>query len=146
MLIDFTFNVHPSALAVAHLLNRHDGIESSWDKMRSEYLARINTAPWYNGRERGLVFVLSDRSYACRKVCVAVVYEHRNSDCVCILHWEADHNYLNPPTLADIPEGTFKDKWDVAESFKYDEHHKAAQYIYDLFETFCAANFTAAAA
>lgn len=138
-LIDFNFNIQPQALAVGHLLNGWGGIESSWDGNR--YLAKIETAPWYNGRERGLVMVLSDRLWQCQKVCVAVVYEHRNSDSVCVVNWESEHGYLNPPTLNDIPEGTYKDKWDTSASFKYPGCQQAADYIYNIFEKFCEANF-----
>lgn len=143
-LVDFTFNINHQALAVGHLLNGWDGIESSWDGNR--YRARIETAPWYNGRERGLVMVLRDDAWKCKKVCVAVVYEHRNSDSVCVVNWEAERGYLNPPTLEDTPDGVYKDKWDTSASFKYPGCQQAADYIYDVFEKFCAANFEKATA
>ena len=140
-MIDHTMRIHPSARAVAALLDNHDGIEASWDDKNKHYRAVIEMAPWYNGRERGLVFVLRDDDWKIRETVVAVVFEHRNSDKICVLHWEHEHNYLNPPTLDDVPKGIYKDKYDVSASFAHDEHEKAATYIYDLFNKFCKREF-----
>lgn len=121
-MIQPNFGIHPSAMAVMALLQNRN-IEPSWDGNR--YTAEVNAAPWYNGREQGIVFYMRDSLWKRQINCV--VYEHRNSDNICVLVFEA--KTFNPPTLADIPDGVYKDKWDVTESFSYNQHLDAAEYI-----------------
>ena len=63
------------------------------------------------------------------------VYEHRNSDSICALMWRQDTG-INPPALATLPEGVFKDKWDVTESWSYYKAVDAAQWVVEQLNDF----------
>lgn len=127
MLVNTNFGIGAQALAVLSYINSYDGVESSWDN--GKYHAEVNAAPWYNGRERGIVFYMRDRSYK-HQLNIAV-YEHRNSDAICAVRWVGQT--FNPPTLADIPAGTYQDKWDTAKDFNYGQANDMAHWVYDEF-------------
>jgi hypothetical protein len=130
MLTDPNFGIGGQALAVLAYFNSNDGIESSWDDHR--YRAEVGAAPWYNGRERGIVFYLRDRAFK-HQLNIAV-YEHRNSDSISAVRWQG--NTFNPPTLADIPEGTYQNKWDTAHDVAWGQAHLMAKWVYDQFDEF----------
>jgi hypothetical protein len=127
MLVDPNFDIGAQALAVMSYFNSHDGIEPSWENGR--YRAEVKAAPWYNGRERGIVFYMRTASY--KNQLNIAVYEHRNTDTICALRWQG--NTFNPPTLADIPAGTYQDKWDTAKDFGYGQAQEMAQWLYNEF-------------
>lgn len=131
MLADSNFGIGTQALAVLAYLNAHDGIEPSYKDGR--YHAEVKCAPWYNGRERGIVFYMRNENHA-HQVNIAV-FEHRNSDSICTIQWE-DTGSINPPSLADIPEGVYKDKWDTTADFEPGRADKAAEWIYDQLTEF----------
>jgi hypothetical protein len=127
MLVNPNFGIGSQALAVMAYFNAHDGIEPSWNNGR--YCAEVNAAPWYNGRERGIVFYLRDLRHQ-HQLNIAV-YEHRNTDSICAVRWKG--YTFNPPGLADIPEGTYQDKWDTAHDVSWGEAHSMAQWVYEQF-------------
>jgi hypothetical protein len=132
MLVDSTFGIGSQALAVMSYLNAHDGIESSRCTNTNKYLAELNAAPWYNGRERGIVFYLRSEDYV-KQINIAV-FEHRNSDAICALLWTG--RTFNPPTLSDVPDGVYKDKWDVTHEVTYGYAANMAEWIYYQLDNF----------
>ena len=126
-LVNPNFGIGAQALAVMAYFNEHDGIEPSWDNGR--YCAEVNAAPWYNGRERGVVFYMRSENYK-HQLNIAV-YEHRNSDAICAVRWVG--STFNPPTLTDIPEGTYQNKWDTSKDFSYGQSHEMAHWLYEEF-------------
>lgn len=131
MLVDTNFGIGAQAMAVMSYLNSKDGIEPSWEGGR--YLAEVKCAPWYNGRERGIVFYMRNHNHA-HQINIAV-FEHRNSDSICTILWEG-YSGINPPTLTDIPEGVYQDKWDTTSSFEPGRADLAAEWIYEQLTAF----------
>lgn len=129
-MIESNFGINWQALAVLANLQSRDGLECSWNGER--YKARVESAPWYNCRERGVVFYLKHLKSG-RQVNVAV-FEHRVGDHLCAAEWESDFT-LNPPGLADLPEDTFNGgnwtcRWD------HGQVSDAAEWVYSRLERF----------
>lgn len=133
-MIDMNFGIHPMALCVAQLLAYRDGLECSWDDDDHFYRADITTAPWYNGRERGLVFSMRSPRFGKGQINIAV-YEHRNSDEICLLQFHTP-GLMNPPTLADVPDDVYVDKYDVSARFSHNQIVEAADWVYDQLSEF----------
>ena len=131
-LFDQNLGICAAARAVAAHLNDHDGVENSWDNERKEYAAQVQCAAWYNGRERGYVFSVA-RNWGKPYEHHWAVFEHRNTDSICVVEFQALAG-INPPTWADTPEGTYKDKWDVSKSFAYNEAYECAAWVYERME------------
>ena len=128
-MIEPNFGINWQALSVLANLQSRDGLECSWKDGR--YRAMVMSAPWYNGRERGVVFYLQHLASA-RQVNIAV-FEHRVGDHICATEWEGELT-LNPPTLEDVPTGRrnslFDERW--PNGYVAD----AANWIYDRLERF----------
>lgn len=110
-LVDLQLGLNCQAWAVAHLLN-------SIEPLIENPIIIISTSPWYNDRERGLVFTVTDFSAGiCQHI---AVYEHRNSDCICALKW-IERSEMNPPTLRSSGKLAYHggNKWDTAKSVQY---------------------------
>jgi|SRR5580700_1333794 hypothetical protein len=122
-LADMTFDVGEQAMAVGWLLSRFD-IDD--DGAVTKKYVNIRTSPWYNGREKGLVFTAIVNS-DCLHI---AVFEHRNSDNICALRWEAPID-INPPTLKEsLPLAYPSDsKWNVAHSVGYGEIGLMADWV-----------------
>lgn len=132
-MLNKNYGIGAQALAVQAYLNMFDGVEASWDKERKCYLAEPKVAPWYNGRERGIVVYMVDQQWQ-RQINIAI-YEHRNTDQICALMFEAK-TYGNPPTLADVPPGVYETKGDFTECWRYNEAYDAAEWVYEQLENF----------
>jgi hypothetical protein len=127
-MIESNFGINWQALAVLANLQSRDGLECSWDGGR--YRARVESAPWYNGRERGVVFYLLHPSG--RQLNLAV-FEHRVGDHICGAEWEGAT--LNPPTFHDLPEGRFDGSaW--SEDWAHGSVCEAAEWVYGRLEKF----------
>lgn len=126
---DPTFGINSQALAILHLLsNREPDFAEYHD---SGYSIRIETKPWYNGRERGLLISM-DSIGEIGKILHIAVFEHRNSDEIICLKWETDDMYDNHPDNNAIG-AAYKgnDKYFSDATFKYGEIEKCANWIYD---------------
>ena len=130
--IDTGRNWSAPAMATFGYLSGIDGIENSWDDERTEYRARTRVGDWFNGRERGFSLLVEDARYRIPTQ-VFIVYEHRGSDTLCILHYVTEGSMMNPPTLQTLPEGLYNSSSDYTKGFDYTESWKAAQYIIDKF-------------
>lgn len=127
-MLNRNFGLNAQALAVKNYLESYPGIEVSWNTERQDYDADVRCATWYNGRERGIVvYMLNARR---EKQINIAVYEHRNSDQICVLKFETAPT-INPPMLADVPEGVFESSSDYTASFDYGRAGSAAEWVYD---------------
>lgn len=97
------------------------------------FRARINVGRFENCREQGYVFMISHNCYQKNYA----VYEHRNSDNICVLINEM--NTINTPTLDMMWEGK-KDKYDVDKSFHYGQWEECARFIADDMKNFINAH------
>lgn len=84
--------------------------------------AEVHVGRFENCREQGYVFTLY---YNWSQIRNYAVYEHRNSDQICVL--ESDAITINTPSI----DAMFGDrgKYDVDHFFNYDEIYPAAMYI-----------------
>lgn len=90
----------------------------------------VNVGRWCNGREQGYVVRVRPYVFDCDKPEQLNIawFEHRNTDAICTLVWK--QRTINTPTIHDADFGNlYKDKWDITESFRYNEHYKAAEFI-----------------
>lgn len=108
---------------LAYLRKGH--IDQSWCDRREMYLAEPTVARWHNCREQG--YVVSLRNKALTKQINIAFFEHRNSDSICAVVFEA--STVNPPTLADIPAGVYARKWDVSHTVAPGEAIEMADWI-----------------
>ena len=124
-MIESNFGINWQALAVLANLQSRDGLECSWDGSRCR--ARVESAPWYNGRERGVVFYM--RHPSGRQVNLAV-FEHRVGDHICAAEWEC--LTLNPPTFNDLPEEFDGSDWTM--DWPHGSIVEAADWVYERLE------------
>ncbi len=123
----------PQSVAVKAYLSGHSGIESSWSRERSEYLAQPQIDRWHNCREQG--YVVSMRSRSLQKQINVAFFEHRNSDSICAVAWE--QTTLNPPTIDSAQMGDiYKDKGDVSHAVSHGQAFEMADWIYKALESF----------
>lgn len=121
-----------AANAVLAYLEHHDGVESSWNETTKAYDARLTIADWHNCREQG--YVISSIHPEKTQLNI-IVFEHRNSDSICMVKW--NQSTLNPPTIDTAEFGdVYQTKYDVSESFAYNQPYEAAQWIHEEFEAF----------
>ena len=136
-IIDFNFGVKNQARAVMHMLDREPDFADYDDGF---YRVRIETRPWYNGRECGFVVSMGQHGYSGPYINIAV-FEHRNSDNICALRWETDSSYYNHPledkNIFDVAYGgENKTKYDTAFSVPYGECGKIADWVYNQLKNF----------
>lgn len=108
------------AVSVLAYLRSHVYVEDI-----NEY-ATLSVGRFENGREQGYVFILRKNSDCLQRN--YIVYEHRNSDDICIKSF--DMWTLNTPTLEECLKH-FRDKWDIDKEFECGHVIEAAQYIED---------------
>jgi len=140
-MIDVNFGINYQAMAVMQHMRNYSGIEPSWSKENKAYMADVEVAPWYNGRERGVVFYMRSQDFS--KQLNIAVFEHRNSDQIHALMFEGVT--FNPPTLGDEPGGIYKSKYDTAKVIIAVRAGDMAQWVYEQLEAFWVANAKAPA-
>jgi hypothetical protein len=131
---DLTYGINHQVRALAQALAASSPDFAEFDGEWKHYNVAFETATWYNGRERGLVFTMSHRhaSSACLNI---AVFEHRNHDGICAVAWE-DTRGVNPPTLEDIPEGTYTNKFDTSHEVGYLEIGAMLEWMVEQFSSF----------
>ncbi len=115
--VDLTLNISAQAWAILHLLARHTDLVPQG--------VLIDTAPFYNGRERG--FVIAVHNYT--NAHFITFAENRNSDSIFVAIWQGEYG-LNPPTVSDFPEQNYQTRL----YFNYNETHKASEHVKTLIE------------
>lgn len=91
-------------------------VDDTFNDKTGEYEARINVGRYENCREQGYIFSLVvptkngqvQRNYA--------VYEHRNSDAICLVVFDLNTAYNCAPLSSDVYD-KMKDKWDTTKDF-----------------------------
>lgn len=126
--VDFKFNIHDSAFALAHLV---DNMLSNIDFPE---LWELKTYPWYNGRERG--FLLCYGRIVRDSILCITFGENRNSDNIFVDMWIQNGLGNNPPTVKDFSE----EAWKRRKYFGYNQHYSAATYIVNLIKDFVVTN------
>lgn len=122
------------AQAVLAFLRGTGNIEESWNAEFKYYDAKPEVARWHNCREQGYVVSLRGPRYS-NQINIAW-FEHRNSDSICAVEWNA--TYTNPPTINDIPEDApfYKSKWDVSHSVSVGKASEMADWINERLHSF----------
>ena len=92
--------------------------------------AGFYTGAFYNCREEGIVITMMGRGYGAGAVHYAF-FEHRNSDSLCCWRWETEKPLINPPTIADVPEDLFPDKWTHSHTSEPYDAWDMASWIYN---------------
>lgn len=118
------------AQAVLAYIRMYVGLENSWSREESRYLAEPEVNRWHNGREQGYVVTLRSSNYK-RNIHIAF-YEHRNSDSIHAVKFELS-GLINPPTINDIPEDHpfYNSKWDTNHSVSVGKAMEMADWIYE---------------
>jgi len=137
-IVDTSFGLNSQVLAVAYYMSK---MEPNFAEYKDGvYKIRLETKPWYNGRETGFVVSMCAKFFGNKFLHIAC-FEHRNSDNICLLKWETETAYWNHPLenpeLFDLAYGgKDKTKYDVAASFGYGEVGDVANWIYNEMKEF----------
>lgn len=132
-LVQPNFGINKQALGVLKLLKKV--------KIEDDPLISRHTAPWYNGREKGIVFTINN--YKKHKALHIAVFEHRNSDELCALKWEEDIR-LNPPTIDSSADLAYKgqDKYYNSHSVAYQQYQAMADWVEENLKEFACSTKT----
>lgn len=133
-----TFMINSQALAILYLLSTREPDFAEYHD--TGYAVRIETKPWYNGRERGILISM-DAIGEISKILHMAIFEHRNSDDIICLKWETDSMYDNHPDDGAI-NAAYKgnSKYYSDASFRYGEIGECANWIYDTLADFYVAH------
>ena len=124
MAFDFNFQISPVAWAVARDFQLyHDPDDET-----------IDVFPWYNGRERGLCFVVVHPDRAPMEALCVCFGENRNSDQIFVDSFIRKGYDLNPPTVHEFTD----DAYSKRTSFPPGEYHQASLHIKVLINEFHA--------
>ncbi len=94
--------------------------------------AKVRVGRFENCREQGYVFSIIYDYTKQKNFCV---YEHRNSDNICVL---VNNTFtINTPTIDEMWEGK-KDKWDYDKSFEFGKVVECGDWIIDEMAEFVA--------
>jgi len=124
-MLELNYGIGAQALAVQAYLEGNDGLEVSWSDEHKNFLANVQCAPWYNGRERGIVVYL--RSMQADRQINFAVFEHRCSDQICVVMFEAIT--WNPPTIRDVPAEQYSEDYWVTKEFQWGHPADCADWI-----------------
>lgn len=81
----------------------------TWNNDKHRYEGELSVGRCENCREQGYIFTLT---YGAKQLVHFWVYEHRNSDVLCVVEFEGF--FINTPTIDNIP---MKDKYDTTKDF-----------------------------
>lgn len=95
----------------------------TWNKEKGRADGELNVGRCENCREQGYVFTLT---YGAKQLVHFWVYEHRNSDELCVVEFEGF--FINTPTINDIP---MKDKYDITKEFSCGNIVNCGNWIID---------------
>jgi hypothetical protein len=117
-IVDFSFDIHPVAYAVAHILNTND---FEYDERR----IFIKTYPFYNCRERSICISVYGLGVSKEISRFNIIFgEYRNSDNIVVLTVTKDYFGLNPLTTSEMEESDWNYK-----HFRYNELYEASDHI-----------------
>ena len=116
---------------LAYLRVTKDGaINETWNKEFHKYDASVVVGRYENCREQGYIFSVlyngEQRNYC--------VYEHRNSDNLCVVVFDAVT--INTPTNDILFKAMGDSKWNFTKAFGYGEIVSCGDYIIDDIKEF----------
>lgn len=117
------------AQCVLAYLRRYDNgiIENlTWNKEKKCCDGELRVGRCENCREQGYVFSVI---YGINQLVHFWVYEHRNSDNLCVVEFEG--TFINTPTINDIP---MKDKYDTTKEFSCGDIVDCGNWIVERIE------------
>lgn len=111
-------------------VTKNNAINKTWNKEYHRYDAEVNVGRYENCREQGYIFSVQyngkQRNYA--------VYEHRNSDQLCVVVFDAISNYT--PRKELVWDAMGDNKWNFTKSFGYGEIVSCGDYIIEDIKEF----------
>lgn len=113
-----------SVLAYLRITKDH-AINKTWNKEFHEYDASVGVGRYENCREQGYVFSVWYKNKQ-RNYCV---YEHRNSDNLCVVVFDA--STLNTPTNEMVFEAMGENKYNYTKAFHCGQIMECGDYILD---------------
>lgn len=138
-IVDSTLGIKKCAFIVSQILENRDPDFLPFSNEYGYTGADFQTRTLYNGRENGIVFSMSvlEKTLETDIVINVYVYEHRVCDDICVTIWK-DSFLQNTYTVNDIKNGDkrYEEGNYINKSFKYNEYHQCADYVYDEFEKF----------
>lgn len=131
------------AQAVLAYLRSHEtnAIEETWNAQAKAYDLNIEVGRFENCREQGYVFSIFIANFESkdggRHQRNWAVYEHRNSDDICVLI--SDTFTINTPSIDEMFCG--RDKWGTDETFNYDEIVPCGRLLINQMQAFIRDNY-----
>lgn len=109
---------------------KNKSIDKAWNKEYKCYDASVEVGRYENWREQGYIFSVR---YKCeqRNYCV---YEHRNSDDLCVVAFDA--MTLNTPTNDMVFKAMGDDKYNYTKAFPCGQIMECGDYILDDIKKF----------
>lgn len=104
-------------------VTKNNAIDKTWNKEFRKYDASIEVGRYENCREQGYIFSVQYKGEQ-RNYCV---YEHRNSDDICVVVFDAVT--INTPTLEMVCDAMGDSKWNYTKSFDYGNIVECGDYI-----------------
>lgn len=93
----------------------------TWNKEKNRAEGMLSVGRCENCREQGYIFTLT---YGAKQLVHFWVYEHRNSDALCVIEFEGF--FINTPTISNIP---IKDKYDITKDFACGDVVRCGEWI-----------------
>lgn len=111
-------------------VTKNDAINKTWNKKFLKYDASVEVGRYENCREQGYIFSVlyngEQRNYC--------VYEHRNSDDLCVVVFDAAT--INTPTNDMVCEAMGDSKWNYMKAFGFGEIVSCGDYIIEDMKEF----------
>lgn len=107
-------------------VTKNDAIDKTWNKKFLKYDASIEVSRYENCREQGYIFSVRYNKGKQRNYCV---YEHRNSDDLCVVVF--DGVTINTPTLEMVCDAMKGSKWNYTKAFPCGQIMECGDYILD---------------
>lgn len=111
-------------------VTKNNAINKTWNKEFCKYDASVEVGRYENCREQGYIFSILYKGEQ-RNYCV---YEHRNSDDLCVVVFDAVT--INTPTKDMVFEAMGDSKWNYTKAFGYGEIVSCGDYIIDDIKEF----------
>jgi hypothetical protein len=110
-LANTSLGLSAQALAVLAMLADREpcNVSADYDAQARRYDIEVETRPWFNGRERGVLLMIQRGVLAKTKLLITFG-EARNSDNIFIDSWLSTESFLNPPTVADYPDEAYENR------------------------------------
>lgn len=111
-------------------VTKNNAINKTWNKEFHKYDADVFVGRYENCREQGYIFSVLYKGEQ-RNYCV---YEHRNSDDLCVVVFDAVT--INTPTNDMVFEAMGDNKWNYTKAFGFGEIVSCGDYIIEDMKEF----------